>query len=787
LCEEKIDTHFLTPERTLPLILIGTQLERLTERLKDKPSRGLKGPSNHLSYPGMTDFGGAGHGGTIAECELNLPDQSVAGSATLTSSDLNELGCTSSTSAKSSSESGISSAKSDHSKRRLSSTNSHHPSTVKSGSLYSLFRKPRCHREVNREATSKHPTAPTRSRSTVPTETSRKPKNDRRARSSSRIFVEILRTLTGGFANCSKKGNSEEDNTSRRGSNSCSNSDEISNNLDILNQYPNSQSRRKSHDGSHDGTNGSDSTSTGYVSDSSNEKHYPKNNTGKNSKPVVTVATISAQVCTRSLQAEEDAKAAELATAWSEAMKTAATIRRPTTDSTLDQTLKKAPDDEKESSNAIANAVEDENAPTSSSKRDSTSSERDNSYELMGDTRFCYVPSSASEEVSGTEDSLYTSATESGSSDYETNETSSYEEETDEKELKAIKRNDKLDIIKEEDEDETSRSNVKVKVKRRKSTLKRKRTLKGQDDLKSGMKSTLASLKAKEEDNVSRTGSLKDMILQFETAVAALEIGEANRFESEFDFGDKETIHKSPLQGVKAIAQKIHEQTMLESPEIEGMMPPSQILRLRQALEAESAMCQPIPLSRRSESRVAQIARQLAEAEREREVSAIVSGQSPKAIKKTQSSTSFINELLEMARAESVDKLHESSNHEEAPDFKQSLLAARNKITQRNDEVKATKVTKVTKGLTAPKGLTLLSIGSTVSASSLSSEGASAGPNVNEEIDPFVKEVLRSSTVPEPVKNKIRVECWSLFNDPRTPKGVKQCILATMLSKVQNE
>jgi len=57
----------------------------------------------------------------------------------------------------------------------------------------------------------------------------------------------------------------------------------------------------------------------------------------------------------------------------------------------------------------------------------------------------------------------------------------------------------------------------------------------------------------------------------------------------------------------------------------------------------------------------------------------------------------------------------------------------------------------------------------------------------NEEVDPFVKDVLCSKTVPEPVKQKIRIECWSLFNDPRTPKGVKQCILATMLSKVQNE
>lgn len=83
-----------------------------------------------------------------------------------------------------------------------------------------------------------------------------------------------------------------------------------------------------------------------------------------------------------------------------------------------------------------------------------------------------------------------------------------------------------------------------------------------------------------------------------------------------------------------------------------------------------------------------------------------------------------------------------------------------------------------------------MTIQPTLSASSLSSTDGTfseGSRNVQEEIDPFVKEVLRSKTVPEPVKQKIRIECWSLFNDPRTPKGVKQCILATMLSKVQNE
>merc|ERR1712176_1588966 len=52
-----------------------------------------------------------------------------------------------------------------------------------------------------------------------------------------------------------------------------------------------------------------------------------------------------------------------------------------------------------------------------------------------------------------------------------------------------------------------------------------------------------------------------------------------------------------------------------------------------------------------------------------------------------------------------------------------------------------------------------------------------------EELDPFVKEILSSDSVPKAVKTKIREECWSLFNDPRTPKGVKQCILNTICRK----
>ena len=64
-------------------------------------------------------------------------------------------------------------------------------------------------------------------------------------------------------------------------------------------------------------------------------------------------------------------------------------------------------------------------------------------------------------------------------------------------------------------------------------------------------------------------------------------------------------------------------------------MPPSQILKLKQALDLEPKedLSQPVPLSRRSESKVAQIAKQIADAERERqklEKAMARSGKSPK-------------------------------------------------------------------------------------------------------------------------------------------------------------
>ena len=94
-------------------------------------------------------------------------------------------------------------------------------------------------------------------------------------------------------------------------------------------------------------------------------------------------------------------------------------------------------------------------------------------------------------------------------------------------------------------------------------------------------------------------------------------------------------------------------------------MPPSQILKLKQALDLEDEkLSKPVPISRRSESKVKLIAKQLAEAEKRRlQMEKLARSQmmkSPKDIKKA-ASTSFINELLEMARAESEDKLNEIS------------------------------------------------------------------------------------------------------------------------------
>merc|ERR1712176_784189 len=239
------------------------------------------------------------------------------------------------------------------------------------------------------------------------------------------------------------------------------------------------------------------------------------------------------------------------------------------------------------------------------------------------------------------------------------------------------------------------KKSVKTSGERTSSSGLRRRNSKAEEDLKNGMKAKLTSLrndlKAKEEDAISRTNSLKDMILQFETAVAALEIGEGQISDS-----DSDSESNSPQLGVKAIAQKIQEQNAHANEFECAQMPPSQILKLKQALDLEDEkLSKPVPISRRSESKVKLIAKQLAEAEKRRlQMEKLARSQmmkSPKDIKKA-ASTSFINELLEMARAESEDKLNEISKKEEPHDFKQSLLAARKKITHREEAQTATAV-----------------------------------------------------------------------------------------------
>merc|ERR1719361_1908697 len=109
------------------------------------------------------------------------------------------------------------------------------------------------------------------------------------------------------------------------------------------------------------------------------------------------------------------------------------------------------------------------------------------------------------------------------------------------------------------------RSSVKKGLAGGKASSLRRKSSTVEQELKNGMKIQLASLrndlKAKEEDAISRTSSLKDMIHQFETAVAALEIQETKldmSSDSEDEDGADEAVG---TLGVRAIAQKIQEQT----------------------------------------------------------------------------------------------------------------------------------------------------------------------------------------------------------------------------------
>lgn len=149
---------------------------------------------------------------------------------------------------------------------------------------------------------------------------------------------------------------------------------------------------------------------------------------------------------------------------------------------------------------------------------------------------------------------------------------------------------------------------------------------------------------------------------------------------------------------------------------------------------------------------------------------------SPQAMgKRRQSSDSFIRELLEMAKVEVNlgDEKPKKMN-----DFKSQISQASTKITRR----KTLKEDDLEKPLSC-----LRQTKSTAVPSPSMTAASSSNPKPKEELDPFVEEILNSDSVPKAVKNKIKEECWSLFNDPRTPKGVKQCILNTMLTKTHSE
>lgn len=779
----------------------------------------------------MTDFGGSGHGGTVAECELNIPIKITSGSATLTSSDLNELGCSASTT--------------KHLNERIESNDSGFSSrsSQSAGSSVAENLKP-----------SKITTTNTQEKTTNKSKIRKKesPMTQKRHRrsSSSRHFVRsLIAAMTNGFSNCSRKKNQNTGTQNGPDHRRHSDSEEDSAQDSFGNNF---KSNMKIRNISRDGAGfviGSEATSTGYVSDSvdgydkckglesehgrsdqdhsdrcdhhdrnsdhdrsvgvSNPESFCSINSRDNiSKQVLmsekndyskcnlletsVTAAISAKLNLNYIDKEENDGTKEHETQIEKSNKTETKFDQNNNGEKPTEYVYVAEDDTEDDSCESGNESEhDEEEPTGSQTGSQTGNTNSNS--------------------------------DSDISDYETNDSSS--SYLDLETTQDIK-NSKLDVIMEEydeevmspddfgaeyppeinghpnptpkDGQETSQKLKKKPTIKRKKSVKtsgertsssglRRRTSKTEEDLKNGMKAKLTSLrndlKAKEEDAISRTNSLKDMILQFETAVAALEIGEGQISDS-----DSDSQSNSPQLGVKAIAQKIQEQNAHANEFECAQMPPSQILKLKQALDLEDEkLSKPVPISRRSESKVKLIAKQLAEAEKRRiQMEKLARSQmmkSPKDIKKA-ASTSFINELLEMARAESEDKLNEISKKEEPHDFKQSLLAARKKITHREQQATTTTNQNTEKKSDQPKSKPSRIENRTKSVTSVSSV---ENVGVPEEIDPFVKEVLISKTVPEPVKQKIRIECWSLFNDPRTPKGVKQCILATMLSKVQNE
>ena len=158
---------------------------------------------------------------------------------------------------------------------------------------------------------------------------------------------------------------------------------------------------------------------------------------------------------------------------------------------------------------------------------------------------------------------------------------------------------------------------------------------------------------------------------------------------------------------------------------------------------------------------------------------------SPKSAMRRQSQDSFIRELLEIAKSESNEP--KNAEPKKMNDFKSQISMASTKIIRRKtmtsaDDVERAKITALTKTRAHS-----CAMGQPPLFKTTKSGDKQPTTNTTTELDPFVEDILNNKTVPQAVKQKIREECWSLFNDPKTPKGVKQCILNTMMTKSQTE
>jgi len=136
----------------------------------------------------------------------------------------------------------------------------------------------------------------------------------------------------------------------------------------------------------------------------------------------------------------------------------------------------------------------------------------------------------------------------------------------------------------------------------------------------------------------------------------------------------------------------------------------------------------------------------------------------------TRSDSTFMKSLIEMAKSDGMDEPGACGRDIEINDFKSQISLVSTKMHLRR-----------TMTIAEPEeshyGLE--------SVHDITRSKSEAVPSNMQSVDPFVAEVLGSGNIPEGVKQKIREECWSLFNDAKTPRGVKQCILNTMLSKYQ--